>query len=112
VRCEVITHVSEVLAFMHEIVAEAERVFVEFLKAQLALCFTFVDLVKTELIMDGQAAESVIKKAEDGYANVARLLPRVQSVHLRDEITVTLAGLRVRLDGERTILQNRLNVKS
>ena len=73
-----------------------------FLKTDLALCFTFADLVKTECGMaDWEAAQSVLEKAEAGCATIERFLPEVENADQRNEIAQKLAELRARLNSER-----------
>jgi hypothetical protein len=50
---------------------------------------------------DWETAQSVLEKAETGYATIARFLPEVENADQRNEIAQKLAELRARLDGER-----------
>lgn len=94
---------------MDELEAAAERVLVDFLRTDLSLCFTFADLIKTELSLgDEEAARLVVEKAEAGYANITRFLPKVENVDERQEIALRLAELRARLDDEWRRLKDNL----
>jgi hypothetical protein len=50
---------------------------------------------------DWETAQSVLEKAETGYATIARFLPEVENADQRNEIAQKLAELRARLDSER-----------
>src|SRR6476469_1586792 len=86
--------------------AKTEENTIDFLRTDLALCFTFTDLAKTEIaIGDRDGALSLCAKAEDGYATIARFVPVVNNPEQRNEITQSLAELRAVLD----VLQQRLH---
>jgi hypothetical protein len=90
------------LTKLSDLHAATEQHRVDFLQTDLALCFTFADLVQTECGMaDWEAAQSVLEKAETGYATIARFLPEVKNADQRFEIAQKLAELRARLDSER-----------
>jgi hypothetical protein len=79
--------------------ARAESAQYEFLRADLALCHTFADLVKTEFEMgDYQGVQQAFSKAEAGYATISRLLLSLADAAHRDEIEHELEKLRGRLD--------------
>ena len=50
---------------------------------------------------DWETAQSVLEKAETGYATIPRFLPEVENADQRNEIAQKLAELRARLDNER-----------
>lgn len=80
--------------------AEAQRSFLEFLRTDLELCFTFADVVNTELQMEERPAALRAKgKAEQGHDSIARLLRIVDAGAEKDAVAGRLAQLRVRLDG-------------
>lgn len=86
--------------------AEAEQNRLHFLQTDLALCFTFADLVRTELGWgDREAAQRVLAKAEDGYATIERFLPEVENAEQRQELERKLNDLRTTLDGVQRELQ-------
>lgn len=90
---------------LSELRAKSEENRMDFLRTDLALCFTFTDLAKTEIeIGDRDAAMRVCSKAEDGYATIARFVPEVNNPEHRSHITQRLAELRAVLD----VLQQRL----
>ncbi len=79
--------------------AKSEQNRVDFLQADLALCFTYAALVKTELsVGDRAAAHWVLAKAEEGYALIARFLPQVENAEQRQEIERKWNDLRATLD--------------
>jgi hypothetical protein len=85
--------------------AETEENRIDFLRTDLALCFTFIDLAKTEIETgDRDTAMRVCAKAEDGYATIARFVPEVNNPEHRNHITQRLEELRAVLD----LLQQRL----
>jgi hypothetical protein len=86
---------------MTDLEAASEQMRLNFLQTNLELCFTFADLIETQLrIGDVEVAQSALEKAEAGYANVARLLPDGDNADDRNEIELELARLRARLDSE------------
>ena len=89
-----------------ELQAQTEENRIDFLRTDLALCFTFIDLAKTEIAMDDrEAAISVCGKEEDGYATVTRFVPEINNADDGNEITRKLTELRAVLD----VLQQRLH---
>ncbi len=89
-----------------ELHAKAEQNRLNFLLTDLALCFTFADLVRTELTMgDREAAQRVLAKAEDGYATITRFLPEVENAEQQEEVRRKLNDLRTTLDGIQHELQ-------
>jgi hypothetical protein len=71
----------------------------DFLKADLELCFTFADLVDTEVQMgDRDAAQRLREKTEHGYDTIAYLLLGVDEGSEKDQIQQRLKDLRTRLD--------------
>jgi hypothetical protein len=86
-----------------ELEAASQESPVDFLQTDLALCFTFADLTKTELALgDRDAAERVFSKAQQGHATIERFLTGVQDVAQRREIGQKLTDLRLRLDAFKT----------
>jgi|tagenome__1003787_1003787.scaffolds.fasta_scaffold20981873_6 hypothetical protein len=81
---------------------------IDFLRTDLDLCFTFVDLAETERASgDTDAAQSVLDKAEHGYSTITYFLPRVENDDQKQEIQRRLLELRVRLDAEKSHLARR-----
>lgn len=79
-----------------------ERIRLNFLQTDLALCFTFADLLKTEIrIGDRDAAQRILVSAEKGHAAISRFLPYVLDVERRNEIARQLKHLRSTLDDAR-----------
>ena len=77
----------------------------DFLRADLGICFTFADLAKTEReIGDRAAAARILDKAEAGYATILRISADVKTAEQKCEIAQKVAELRARLDGERYCL--------
>jgi hypothetical protein len=82
-----------------ELDAETQRIRLNFLQTDLALCFTFADLSRIELeIGDWDAARGVLAEAEEGHAIIARFLPYIADVKRRNEIERELNDLRTTLD--------------
>jgi len=87
---------------MSELYAETERICLDFLLTDLALCFTFAARLKSELrIGNSDAARKVLAEAEKGHATIARFLPRVADVKPRNEIKRRMNDLRTILDSAR-----------
>ena len=85
-----------------ELRAETERIRLNFLQTDLALCFTFASLLKTEIrIGDRDAAQRILLSAEEGHATISRFLPYVLDVEWRNEIARQLKHLRSALDDAR-----------
>jgi|SRR5581483_252154 hypothetical protein len=79
---------------------------VDFLQTDLALCFTFADLAKTEYQSgDRDAARSILEKAEIGYATIAGFLGDVENPDQKSEIAKKLAELHAGLDKEQDCLK-------
>ena len=96
----------DVLQNLPKLLAETERIRLEFLQTDLALCFTFADLVRIELqIGDWNAARRALAVAGKGHATVARFLPYIADAQRRNEIQRKLNELRVTLDSARHQLQ-------
>ena len=80
-------------------IARTQRAYLDFLKADLALCFTFADLVDTELQSgDREAALRVKAKTERGYETIADLLTNTDDGSEKAAIRQRLTELRSRLD--------------
>ena len=83
-----------------ELHARSQRNRIDFLKTDLDICFTFADLLETEIRMgDHKAAQRLRSKAEVGYATIAYLLLGVDEGSEKNEIQQRLDELRTRLDG-------------
>ncbi len=83
-------------AKLHE---RAEENCFEFLKADLAICFTYLDFAKLELEGDHwEEVEQAITKTEEAYAIMRQFLARLQTVESRNEIGQGLNELRTVLD--------------
>jgi hypothetical protein len=79
--------------------ARTEQNRIDFLQTDLALCFTFIDLAKTELAGgDREAAMQALANAENGYATIARFAPEVNNPEQRNDIEQKLGELRSALD--------------
>jgi len=88
--------------------AATESILLNFLQADLALCFTFADRLNSELRMGNwDAARKVLAEAEKGHATIARFLPRVTDVKCRNEIKRELNRLRTTLESARRELLQR-----
>ena len=86
--------------------AESQRNLLAFLQIDLELCFTFADLVNTELrIGDREAALRVNAKAQLAYDTIAHLSLRVDDDAAKNEVHQRLTELRARLDGLQHDLQ-------
>jgi hypothetical protein len=91
---------------LSELHAKSEQNRLDFLRTDLALCFTFADVVRTELGWgDRKAAERALTKAEEGYATIARFLPDVENAEHRKEMEGKLNDLRTKLDSVQRQLQ-------
>lgn len=87
------------LPTISELQANTDKNRTDFLHIDLDLCFTFADLVKTELAAgDRETANRVYAKAEAGYATISRFMPEVNDPKQRNEIEKRLAMLRDALD--------------
>jgi hypothetical protein len=94
------------LTNLSDLQAATNRNRLDFLQTDLAVCFTFADLAKTERqIGDRDAARLLLEKAETGYATIGRFLADVQNRDQKNEIARRLAELRARLDTERDCLK-------
>ena len=94
------------LTNLSDLEAATTRTRLDFLQTDLALCFTFADLAKTERqIGDRDAARRVLEKAETGYATIGRFLADVENADQKYEIAQKLAELRARLDTEQDCLK-------
>src|SRR3954453_14093898 len=66
------------MADKQDLSAQADQDRLDFLQTDLDLCFTFADLIITELgLQDREAAKSLLAKAEQGYATIEYFLPKV-----------------------------------
>ena len=92
------------LPSLAELHAQAQQNRIEFLKTDLALCFTFADLLETEVGMgDLEAAHRLKQNAEHGYDTIAQILVGVDDGTEKGQIQQGLNDLRVRLDGFQAI---------
>jgi hypothetical protein len=99
---------------LSELHAGTEQNRTDFLQTDVALCFTFAAIAKTELraMGDQPAAERALQKAEDGYATITGFLPRVQDVQTRNEMERKVAELRIVLDGVRALVHGGSETES
>jgi hypothetical protein len=75
------------LTSMSDLQAATNQSRVDFLQTDLALCFTFADLAKTEYQSgDRDAARRILEKAEIGYATIAGFLGDVENPDQKSEI--------------------------
>ncbi len=82
-----------------DLIAQGDQVRLELLQTDLDLCFTFADLILTELSLQArEAAESLLAKAEKGYATIEYFLPKVCNEDERQALQQRLHQLRARLD--------------
>jgi hypothetical protein len=82
--------------------AATDRNRLDLLQTDLGLCFTFVDVAKTELRMGNRdAALHGLEKAETGYSTIVRFLADVEPGQQKLEIAQKLGELRARLDTEK-----------
>jgi hypothetical protein len=89
-----------------ELQARTEENRMDFLRTDLALCFTLADVAGTELATgDREGAMTAWAKAEDGYRTIAGFAPDLTDPAHRNEVRQRLAALRVVLDD----LQQRLH---
>jgi hypothetical protein len=85
---------------LSELHAKSQQNRLDFLQTDLALCFTFAHLVKTELRRgDREAAQRVLAKPEERYATISRFLPEGEKAEHQYEIERKLNDLRTTLDG-------------
>lgn len=93
------------LPTLAELEAAADQSRVNFLEADLDLCFTFADVAKTRRETgDRIAAHSVLEMAETGYAAILRISAHVESPDHKNHIERKLADLRAKLDNEQHLL--------
>ena len=83
-----------------ELRATTQQNCTEFLKTDLDLCFTFIDVAHTELesMKNRDAAIRVIGKAEEGHATITRLLLHLDDGPEKETIQQQLIALRARLN--------------
>jgi hypothetical protein len=87
---------------MSELYAETERIYLDFLPTDLALCFTFANLLRIELEMgDWDAVRRLLTKAEKAQFDITRFLATVVDADRRNEVTQKLNELRAALDSVR-----------
>lgn len=90
------------LRSLSELHAETEQNRIEFLRTDVALCLTFVDIARTELAMgEPGAAKRASGKAEQGYITITHFLPYIRKDEERQEIETKLIELRLALDSLR-----------
>ena len=84
---------------VRSVVAEGERLRFEFLEADLELCFTFANLVRTKLGMGyRETAEVALSRAEEGYTTILGYLARLNDREHQAKVQRRLAELRLTLD--------------
>ena len=85
---------------LSELRAKSQKNRIDFLETDLALCFTFLDVVTTELQMgEPQAAMRAHAKAEDGYRTITRFLQDVDDGPQKQALEQKLGELRAKLRG-------------
>ena len=83
-----------------ELHAKGQQNRLDFLKTDLDLCFTFAELVGTELLLgDRETALRVKENAVRGHDTITHLLAGVDDGTEKDAIQQRLNELRARLDG-------------
>jgi hypothetical protein len=86
-------------ATFNKLLAEGEQNRYDFLRTDLELCHTFVDLARTELDLgEREAADRILGKAETGYATILRLHQGLENVNWKHEIGMKLIELRTTID--------------
>ena len=87
------------MADLTNLSVEADQSRLDLLRTNLDLCFTFADLLITELgLQDREAAESLLARAEHGYATIEYFLPKVCNDREHQALQQRLHQLRARLD--------------
>jgi hypothetical protein len=87
------------MADQQNLSARADQDRLDFLRTDLDLCFTFADLIIPELgLQDREAAESLLAKAEQGYATIEYFLPKVCNEREHQALQQRLHQNRDRLD--------------
>ncbi len=95
-----------------ELYDETERICLDFLLTDLALCFTFVDGLRLQLELGNRdAAQRLLVKIEKGHANITRLVRYVADVRCRNEIKRRLNELRTTLESEGHQLRRELGFR-
>src|SRR4051794_21989253 len=90
---------DDVAKRIEELRAQSDQQRYEFLSSDLALCFTFADLVQTELELDHREnAQHVFESAERGHHMIRHLLGELKSDSKRIELQTDLDALRKRLN--------------
>jgi hypothetical protein len=88
------------MANRNDLSTQADQDRLDLLQTDLDLCFTFADLIITELgLQDREAAERLLAKAEQGYATNEYFLPMICNEGKRQALQQRLHQLRARLDG-------------
>jgi len=81
-----------------ELKSTTEQCRCDFLRVNLELCNTYIELAQTHLnVGDRQAAHRIFERAEIGHATIGRFLADVQNVKRRREIERQLTTLVRRL---------------
>jgi hypothetical protein len=87
------------MADQQHLSSQADQDRLDLLRTDLDLCFTFADLIITELgLQDREAAEGLLAKAEQGYATIEYFLPKVCNEAEHQALQQRLHQLRARLD--------------
>jgi hypothetical protein len=79
-----------------------EKLRLDFIRTDLEVCFTFVDIVKTEYAMGNlDHAERTLAQAEKGYSTLCRLMAQTKGLQqeTQNELQARIERLRERLDG-------------
>jgi hypothetical protein len=81
-----------------------DQLLIDFIKADLDLCLTFMDVAETEFnVGNREHAERSCLNAEKGYADMLRFFSRAtgMTAEVADELKSRFNRLRERLDGVR-----------
>jgi len=98
---------------LRKLAAKVENTRAEFLQADLALCFTFVDRFRLELEMGNRnAAQRLLAKTDKGYVDILRFLIYLTDVRRRDEIKQELNRIRMILHSARHRLRWESSIPS
>jgi hypothetical protein len=82
-----------------ELTARSQQARTDFLKTELALCFTFLKLASTEFEFGDLAhASRALQKAKTGYATIARFLPGLEDSGQRKKMGQKLALLKAAIE--------------
>jgi hypothetical protein len=82
-----------------DLTAATQETLLCFLRTDLEVCSTFLDITETELTRPGlEHARHTFKQAEHGYDSIKRFTGRIANPEQREKLETGLASLRSRLD--------------